>query len=70
MNRLSRAKRSARSVWRWLHCLVRPGYVAHLEDLLKHVEIHGAYRRGGYDQMTTRQKRTFDRIARQPFTWE
>lgn len=70
MNKLQRAKRATRALWRWLHCLVRPGYVAHLEDIIKHVALHGAYPKGGYKQMTTAEKQTVDRLDRQPWSWE
>lgn len=41
-------------------------YIIHLEDIIAHAALHGAYRRSGYDQMTSKMRATFDEIARRP----
>lgn len=61
---IKRLRAAGRAVARWIRMLLNPGYVAHLEGIIKHVDIHGAYKRGGYREMTTPEKRTFDRLSR------
>jgi len=55
-----------RKVKVWLWCLVRPGYVLELEDLIKHMDIHSNYPACGYRQMTTKQKNLFLDISKKP----
>ena len=33
-----------------------------LEGIIQHAEVHSAYRRSGYEQMTSRQRWIFDEI--------
>lgn len=40
------------------------GSRAELEEIIVHAEVHGAYRRSGYQQMTTRQKYIWNQLWR------
>lgn len=51
-------------------CLIRPTYLARLEDLIKHMYIHEGYRKCGYDKMSPREKRLFDKTINSRFMWE